>query len=575
MPQSHTENTLMPIFVENELIKADSHIKVGELAEAEGIYKKVLSEFPNDKKAIQGYQELKAEIDTNSALKSEPPQEQVQELINICTREQHSPGRMAVALVQAEMLTQQYPKSFVAWSILGFANQGVGRSADAVKAFDKVTELNPNYSDGLNNLGTVLKTQGRLEEALEVFKKLQTFKPKSLSTYKKILLLEFQIKALLINPLFTDLSLEYFQSHKNQKTTDQMFANFPDTENSFFVSIVSEVIKALDNNKFNDNFDTERFNYDGNDHSNDWRHQEYLFFFNWFVENHSSLFEVFLALEDKRSKQLFLHLLAYRMGSHFTVKLPLKFREGSSEHDYLKLEYSSASDLKISGFVGNLRHYKFIFDDKQYCVDCMGLRYYLQRKQYFLSRNATSVQPETGDYVVDGGACWGDTAAVFSNAVGEKGIVYSFDPLVDHIEILNYNIAQFPINNVKIMPFGLANENVDAEPIRLNSYDPGFNIANKVVPLRKIDTLVDSKEIQRIDFIKLDVEGFEMQVLLGARVAINKFKPKLAVSLYHKPDDMFEILAYIKKHHPFYKFYLGHYTIHTEETVLYCDPIVR
>jgi FkbM family methyltransferase len=565
----------MPIFVENELSKADSLIKVGELAEAEEIYKKVLSEFPNDKKAIQGCQELKAEIDSNRALKSEPPQEQVQELINIYTTEQHSPGRMAVALVQAEMLTQQYPNSFVAWSILGFTSQGVGRGADAVKAFDKVTELNPNYSDGLNNLGTVLKTQGSLEEALGVFIKLRTLKPGSLSTHKKILSLEFQIKALHINPLFTDLSLEYFKSHKNQKTTNQMFANFPDSEDSFFVSIVSEVIKALDENQFNNNFDTERFNYDGNDHSKDWHHQEYLFFFNWLVKNHSSLFGVFLALEDKRSKELFLHLLVYRMGSHFTVKLPLKFCEGNSEHDYLKLEYSSASDLKIKGFIGTLRHYKFVFDNKQYCVDCLGLKYYLQRKQYFLSRNTTSVQPETGDYVVDGGACWGDTTAVFSNAVGGKGMVYSFDPLSDHIEILNYNIAQFPIKNVKIMPFGLANENVNAEPIRLNSYDPAFNIANKVVPLRKIDTLVDNEEIQRIDFIKLDVEGFEMQVLLGANIAINKFKPKLAVSLYHKPDDMFEILAYIRKHHPFYKFHLGHYTIHSEETVLYCDPIVR
>ena len=79
----------MPIFVENELSKADSLIKVGELAEAEEIYKKVLSEFPNDKKAIQGCQELKAEIDSNRALKSEPPQEQVQELINIYTTEQY------------------------------------------------------------------------------------------------------------------------------------------------------------------------------------------------------------------------------------------------------------------------------------------------------------------------------------------------------------------------------------------------------------------------------------------------------------------------------------------------------
>jgi FkbM family methyltransferase len=565
----------MSLPVDKVTRKAPSHIKVGELAETEALYKQVLSKFPKNKKAIQGYQELKAEIALNSLSSTKLPQEQLDQLISLHDQGQHNLGQMALALVQAEMLTKQYPKSCIAWGILGSANQSLGRSADAVKAFDKATDLNPNYFDDLNNLATVLKTQGRLEEALEVFKKLRIFKLGSLSTNKKILSLEFQIKASVVNPNFADLSLEYFQLQKNQKTTDRMFANFPDTESSFFLSIASEVIKALDENEFNDNFDARRFNFDGKDLSKDWRHQDYIFFFDWLVENTIKLFEVFSALEDKRSKELFLYLLVYRMGSHFTVKLPLKFREGDSENDYLKLEYSSASDLKINGFFRVVRHFKFIFDNKQYCVDCLGLKNYLHRKQYFLTRKTTLVQPEPGDYVVDGGACLGDTAAVFSNAVGEQGMVYSFDPLQDHIEVLEYNVAQFPIKNVKIMPFGLANENVDAKPIKLDSYHPGFNVENEIVPLRKIDTLTHTKELQRIDFIKLDVEGFEMQVLLGAKIAINKFRPKLALSVYHKPDDMFEILLYIKEHHPFYKFYLGHYTIHSEETVLYCDPIVR
>jgi hypothetical protein len=44
------------------------------------------------------------------------------------------------------------------------------------------------------------------------------------------------------------------------------------------------------------------------------------------------------------------------------------------------------------------------------------------------------------------------------------------------------------------------------------------------------------------------------------------------VSLYHKPNDLFEIVAFVKENFPFYSMYIDHYTIHGEETVLYCKP---
>ena len=49
----------MSLPVDKVLRKAQSHIKVGELAEAEELYKQVLLKFPKNKKAIQGYQKLK------------------------------------------------------------------------------------------------------------------------------------------------------------------------------------------------------------------------------------------------------------------------------------------------------------------------------------------------------------------------------------------------------------------------------------------------------------------------------------------------------------------------------------
>ena len=56
----------MTLSVDKALRKAQNHIKAGELAEAEELYKQVLSKFPKNKKAIQGYQKLKAGITTKT-----------------------------------------------------------------------------------------------------------------------------------------------------------------------------------------------------------------------------------------------------------------------------------------------------------------------------------------------------------------------------------------------------------------------------------------------------------------------------------------------------------------------------
>jgi FkbM family methyltransferase len=352
-----------------------------------------------------------------------------------------------------------------------------------------------------------------------------------------------------------------------------MFSELPDSAQAFYGSILVESIAALKLNTYLDNFDAARFNFDGVDHSKDFKASESAYFFDWFMKNHESLFSAYSLLGNDASKRLYLHLIAFRLAGHFSVRLPVGFAGKTAEFErYKAAEKATPSRLPSSGQFGGLKHFDFEYENNRYRVDCIGLDSYLFRRQYFYDDGAVKIFPEADDAVIDGGACTGDTAAVFSNAVGPGGSVYCFDPVADHLAILEHNVKQFPHHNVKIMPYGLSDKNVLAQPIVLNQYAPGFSSGNAPVPLRSIDYLVNTKEIDKINFLKLDVEGAELESLRGARDSIQRFKPKLAISLYHKPGDLFEIILYIKDKFPFYSCYLDHYTIHAEETVLYCSP---
>ena len=74
---------------------------------------------------------------------------------------------------------------------------------------------------------------------------------------------------------------------------------------------------------------------------------------------------------------------------------------------------------------------------------------------------------------------------------------------------------------------------------------------------------------ERATFIKMDVEGAELKSLIGAANTIKKYKPRLAISIYHKPSDIYEIPQLLMEYRTDYRFYIRHYTSYIWETVLY------
>lgn len=80
---------------------------------------------------------------------------------------------------------------------------------------------------------------------------------------------------------------------------------------------------------------------------------------------------------------------------------------------------------------------------------------------------------------------------------------------------------------------------------------------------------LDSYIEEAVSFIKLDVEGAELETLKGAKNILLRNKPKLAICIYHKKEDLYEIPYYLKRLVPEYKLYIRHYSNFAHETVLY------
>lgn len=347
-----------------------------------------------------------------------------------------------------------------------------------------------------------------------------------------------------------------------------------DVLNKFYVAMHQTV---------ENNFDAKRYNTDGQDYSKTFMAEMHMVYLDHFFSNCEKIYQAYRTLEDEFSKKIYIDVLVFKLIGHLHYKIDSSdLRNAEKNKKFLEFseQFSKPSELETNGMFGNLVHYDFEWEGKKYIIDCLqgGLHYTLSNRQYFYERGRVKVAPEAGDYVVDGGACLGDTALIFSNTVGETGHVYSFDPVEDNLKILLHNVEGFPLKNVTVYPCGLSHENIQAEPIVLNTYAPGFSSEramqnNLMLPLRSLDFLVTCGDIEKVNFIKLDIEGAEMSTLRGAKYTINKFRPKMAISLYHKPDDFFEIINYVKENHPFYRVYFDHYTIHQEESVAYFSPM--
>jgi len=156
---------------------------------------------------------------------------------------------------------------------------------------------------------------------------------------------------------------------------------------------------------------------------------------------------------------------------------------------------------------------------------------------------------------IDGGAFIGDSALVLSEFKPRK--IYAFEPLSENYSLL---LRTIQLNNLSSTVVPVKKALGESRGSQRIIYQGSTSFISEIYKLDEgeevevitLDEFVEENNLE-VGLIKLDVEGYELKVLTGARRTIKRFKPLMAISIYHRGQDFFEIPKLIKNLVPEYK----------------------
>ena len=143
---------------------------------------------------------------------------------------------------------------------------------------------------------------------------------------------------------------------------------------------------------------------------------------------------------------------------------------------------------------------------------------------------------------IDLGSNIGYYAVIESNIIGESGKVFAIEPSPVNFPILKLNLENQKKNNFVAYNIGIGDKNEEMEFIisaksnwsRIRMNNEKINSEDKVIkiPVKTLNSFVNENDIKKIDILRMDVEGFEYSILLGANEVLEKFKPKLFIEIH-------------------------------------------
>ena len=267
-------------------------------------------------------------------------------------------------------------------------------------------------------------------------------------------------------------------------------------------------------------------------------------------------------LKEEYSKKLFEKIVRYR---YMLAFYPNSFIDNKQKIN-LSIKYGS-----LNIFHWGLKRILFYFQKSKYPneIENFLLFYIFGLKQYNV-KNIFEVKEDAT--IFDIGAWKGDTAYFFSKKCSNKARIYAFEPDDYAFQILEKIKEKYKLNNVITKNILLSNAEKEIDFISMIENTPTIK-KNAIT----IDKFVEENNIEKIDYIKMDVEGAEKNILEGAIRTIKKFKPSLAIAIYHGGklfmEDFYNIPIFIKNIiNEDYEYYIRTFSPWGGETILFCKP---
>ncbi len=180
--------------------------------------------------------------------------------------------------------------------------------------------------------------------------------------------------------------------------------------------------------------------------------------------------------------------------------------------------------------------------------------------------------------VINGGVFDGHEIPFLAAKLPADSTIHNFDPL-GHDHLTDYAAAWLAAAPQEFLEhrFALWKEDGDttfatSDDGQVYAHTSTAPMETAVLPCRSIDSFVEQSGLDRLDLIKLDLEGADLHALLGGFNTIRALRPQLAISIYHRLREYWEIPIVLFELCEDYDFFLGHYSFERFETILYGIP---
>ncbi|WP_181243882.1 FkbM family methyltransferase [Chamaesiphon polymorphus] len=220
--------------------------------------------------------------------------------------------------------------------------------------------------------------------------------------------------------------------------------------------------------------------------------------------------------------------------------------------------YERLSDDRSKSVLSDLLKFR-LTANYQYLIDYQ-FRIWEQYFEPFMYRHSDEV-------FVDCGGFDGDTTEEFCKRYPDYKKVFLFEPSATNLAKARQRLQNF--RNIEMIELGVS----DREGIlKFNPESGSASCVSDSGSSQISVTTLDKSINEKVTFIKMDLEGWELKALQGAIEHIAKDRPKLAIAVYHHPSDFWRISEFILDVRDDYDVYLRHYTEGWSETVMFFVP---